>query len=387
MVIRMTISERAKVIKPSATMSISSKAKEMKSQGIDVIGFGAGEPYFDTPDNIKHAAKKAIDDGFTKYTPASGTIELKQAICKKFYQDNSIEYEPKQVSVSNGGKHVLFNICMALLNPEDEVLLPMPAWLSYEEQINVCGAKKVPVETGSDFKLKAHLLEDKVTDKTKMLILNSPNNPSGAVIEERDLGNIAEFCVNNNIMCLSDEVYEPFIYDGKKHKSIASLGKEIREKTLTVNAVSKAYSMTGWRIGYCAGPEAVIKAMNNLQSHSTSGPCTISQKAALEALAGNQQSIEDMRKAFSKRRDYMVSRLNNMKDIKCNMPQGSFYAFPDISETGMKSMEFCEKLLEEKKVALVPGQPFGADNNVRLSYCSSMENISKGLDRLEEFLQ
>ncbi len=380
------ISKRVSGISPSVTLAITAKAKQMQKDGIDVVGFGAGEPDFDTPDNIKDAAIKAIESGFTKYTPSGGIPELKQAVCDKLKKDNGIDYKPSEVLISCGGKHTLYNIMEALLENGDEAILPSPYWVTYEEQIKMAGAKPVIVDTSkTGFKLTAASVEKALTKKTKLLILNSPSNPTGMTVDEKEQRKIAELAVKHKFFVISDEVYEFLVYDKRKNLSIASLGEDIKKLTLTVNAVSKTYSMTGWRIGYCAGPAEIIKAMDNLQSHSTSNPCSIAQKAALEALTGPQDFLREWVKAFDERRKYMVTRLNKIKGIKCLMPEGSFYTFPDISGTGMKSMEFTEKLLEEAKVAVVPGRDFGADKNVRLSYACSMENIKKGLDRIEKF--
>ena len=380
------LSNRAKNIAPSVTLAITAKAKQMKKEGIDVVGFGAGEPDFDTPDNIKEAAKKAIDEGFTKYTPVPGIPELREAVAKKFQKENNLAYAPDQIIVSNGGKHTLYNIMLAILDKGDEVIIPVPYWVSYEEQVKLAEGKAVFCNT-DNFKIKADLIAEKVTPKTKLLILNSPNNPSGAVCDKNELKKIADLAVEKNFYVVSDEVYEKLIYDGNEHVSIASLNNEIYKRTITVNAVSKTYSMTGWRIGYCAGPADLIKGMSNVQSHTTSNPCSIAQKAALEALNGPQEKAAEMIKAFDERREFMFKRLNEIKGIKCSKPEGAFYCFPDISGTGLKSMEFTEKLLEQEKVAVVPGKDFGNDNCVRLSYATSMENIKKGLDRIEKFCE
>ena len=380
------ISKRAAGIAPSVTLAITAKAKQMKADGIDVVGFGAGEPDFDTPDHIKDAAIKAIREGFTKYTPSGGIPELRKAVCEKFRRENNIDYKPNEVLISCGGKHTLYNLMEVLLDHGQEAILPAPYWVTYEEQIKMAGAKPVIIDTSkTGLKLTADSVEKALTPKTKLLILNSPSNPTGMIVDEKELRKIAELAVKHKFYVISDEVYEFLIYDGKKHLSIASLNEEIRKLTITVNAVSKTYSMTGWRIGYCGGPAEIIKAMDNLQSHSTSNPCSISQKAALAALTSPNDFLKEWKKAFDERRKYMVDRLNKIKCVKCIMPEGAFYAFPDVSRTGLKSMEFTERLLDEAKVAVVPGKDFGADNNVRLSYACSMENIKKGLDRIEEF--
>jgi aspartate aminotransferase len=383
------ISKRAAGIAPSVTLAITAKAKQMKADGIDVVGFGAGEPDFDTPDHIKDAAIKAIKDGFTKYTPSGGIPELKKAVCDKFKRENHIDYKPNEVLISCGGKHTLYNIMEVLLDHGEEAILPAPYWVTYEEQIKMAGAKPVIIDTAkTGLKLTADAVAKAVTSKTKLLILTSPSNPTGMIIDEKELRKIAELAVKHKFYVISDEVYEFLIYDGKKHISIASLDNEIKgikDLTITVNAVSKTYSMTGWRIGFCGGPAEIIKAMDNLQSHSTSNPCSIAQKAALAALTSPNDFLIAWKKSFDERRKYMVERLNKINGLHCIMPEGAFYAFPDVSKTGLKSMEFTERLLDEAKVAVVPGKDFGADNNVRLSYACSMENIKKGLDRIEEF--
>ncbi|MFH1850406.1 MAG: pyridoxal phosphate-dependent aminotransferase [archaeon] len=379
------LSTKLSQIEPSATLAITAKAKQMKKEGKDVVAFGAGEPDFDTPDNIKQAAIKAINDGFTKYTPASGINELKDAIVEKFRKDNGIEYRRENVMVSCGAKHILYNATLATVNEGDEVILPSPYWVTFIEQIRLAGGKPVVVDTGSGFKFTAAMFKKHVTGRTKLLIFNSPNNPTGAIVDRDELEKIAKIAVENKIYVISDECYEKLIYDGNEHVSIASLNNSIRELTITVNAVSKAYSMTGWRIGYCAGPVDLIKGMGGLQDHCTSNPTSIAQMAALEALTGPQDSVGVMAKAFDERRKYMVMRLNRMKGITCNTPEGAFYAFPDVSATGLSSAEFCARLLEQELVAAVPGAAFGDDKCIRLSYATSMKEIGRGMDRMEKF--
>jgi len=377
------LSLHAKHIEPSLTLSITAKAKKMKKEGIDVIGFGAGEPDFDVPENIKKAAKDAIDSGKSKYTAVEGIEELKQAIVDKFRRENNISYTTKEVMASNGGKHVLTNIFTALIDRKDEVIIPVPYWVSYAEQIKL--ADGIPVFCDTDnFQIKADLIENKLAKKTKMIIINSPNNPSGAVIEDDELRKIAELAVKNNIYIVSDEVYEHFVYD-KKHTSIASFNDKIKDLTLTVNSASKTYAMPGWRIGYCGGPEEIITAMTDIQSQQASNPNSVAQYACAEALNGNQKFIADMKNEFRKRRDLIVNELNKIGGISCRMPDGAFYAFADISKTGLRSMEFSDRLLAEAKVAVVPGIAFGDDRYIRLSYATSMENIKKGVERIREF--
>ena len=382
----MKLSKRAVLINPSITLSITAKAKEMKKQGLDVISFGAGEPDFDTMINIKEAAKKAIDEGFTKYTATSGIPELKQAICAKLRRDNWLDYEPKNIIVSTGAKQSLFNIIMTLINPGDEVIIPIPYWVSYEEMVKIAEGKCVFVKPGKDLKMDSVEFEKHISSKTKMLILNSPSNPTGAIYTEKELKKIASVCLKHNIAVLSDEVYEKLVYNGKKYVSIASVNEKIKNNVIVVNGVSKTYAMTGWRIGYAAGPEEVIKAAIKLQDHMTSNPSSISQKAALEAITGPQEHIQKMIWEYKKRRDFMVKKLNLIKGIKANTPDGAFYVFADVSSfygSEIKgSMDFCKKLLEEAYVAIIPGIAFGDDKSVRLSYATGQEHINRGLERL-----
>ena len=381
------LSNRVKNIAPSATFAIDAKTKQLKKEGKDIVNFGLGEPDFNTPENIKLAAKKAIDSNFTRYTPISGIPELKKAIAGKFKRENNIDYNDSEILASCGGKHSLYNIAMAILDRGDEAILPVPYWVSYEEIIKLAEAKPVFCRTDEKFKLTADFVEEKVTDKTKLLILNSPNNPTGAVIEPSEIRKIAEIAVEHNFYVVSDEIYEDFIYGRSRHVSIASLNEEIKNLTLTCNSVSKAYAMTGFRIGYTAGNRDIIKMMENLQSNSTSNPSSISQYAALEALNGPQDSVKQMVNAFDERRKLMHKRLNEIDGISCVEPEGAFYAFPEISGTGMASMDFSSKLLDEALVAVVPGIAFGSDTHVRLSYAASIREIEKGLDRIEKWLK
>lgn len=390
----MSISKKVSLISSSVTLAISAKAKQMKADGIDVVGFGAGEPDFDTPEHIKEAAKKAIDEGFTKYTSASGIKELKEAICRKFKNDNNLDYSPDEVLISCGAKHSIFNTILALCSEGDEVILPSPYWVSYPEMIKVAGARSVilPTTQENNFKITPQQLQEALTSKTKLLILNSPSNPTGMIYTKDELVSISNILIEKGIFCISDEIFEKIIYDGQEHVSIASLNNKVKELTIVINGVSKAYSMTGWRIGYAAGPKEIIKAMSNLQSHSTSNPTSISQRAALVALEGTQESLHNMVTEFDKRRDYIVKRLKSINGISCLKPQGAFYVFPDVSQiirrtfrnqTARDSILLAQILLEEANVAVVPGNAFGAGEHIRLSYAISMENISKGLDRLE----
>jgi len=391
------LSRKVRNIAPSLTLAISSKAKTMKKEGLDVIGFGAGEPDFDTPKNIKEKAKEAIDNGFTKYTPSSGLPELKEAIIEKFKKDNNLFYNKEEILVGCGAKHVIFEIIFSLVDEKEEVIIPSPYWVSYPEMVKIAGGVCVFLETKKEdgFKIDPDSLKKHITKNTKLLILNSPCNPTGAVYTKQELKSIANILEEYNIFCLSDEIYEKLVYDGIEHVSIASLSDKTKERTIVVNGVSKAYSMTGWRIGYAAGPKQIIKAASNLQSHSTSNPTSISQMAAIEALRGDQKEVYKMREEFRERRDYMVDRLNKIRGLSCLVPQGAFYCFVDISNLFGKrigerkiesSFDFSETLLEEEKVAVVPGVAFGNDSYIRLSYATSLENIRKGLDRLERFV-
>jgi aspartate aminotransferase len=389
------ISKRAKAIKPSPTLAMAAKAKAMKAQGIDVVDFGVGEPDFDTPENVKQAGIKAIQSGFTKYTPAGGTDELRDAVVDKLKKDNGLAYERSQVLISCGAKHSLYNIAEALFDPGDEVIIPSPYWVSYPDQVILNDAVPVIVETTEQegFRISAAKLEKAITKRTKAIVLNSPSNPTGLAYDRKTLEEIAAVAVKHRIYVISDEIYEKLVYDGFTHTSIASLNPEIKELTIVVNGVSKSHAMTGWRIGFAAGPKDVITAMANIQSQSTSNPASISQKAALEALRGPQDFLPVMNAEFDKRRKYMVERLNKMKGVSCMLPVGAFYAFPNVSKlygrsaggkTIKNSADLAAYLLETAKVALVSGDSFGADAYIRLSYATSMEIIKKGMDRIEE---
>ena len=393
----MELSRKALQVSASPTLAIDAKFKAMKAEGIDVIGFGCGEPDFDTPDNIKAAAIKAIEEGQTKYTPASGTLALKQAICDKLKRDNGLDYKPSNIVVSNGAKHSLLNAFNAIINPGDEIIVPAPYWVSYTEMIKMADGVPVIIETKEedDFKFTAQQLRDAITPKTKALVLNSPSNPTGMLYGEAELREIAEIAVENDIFVVADEIYEKLIYDGKQHVSIASFNEEIKDRTIIINGVSKSYAMTGWRIGFTAANEAVTKAMANMQSHAASNPSSISQAAALEAYNGEQETVEEMRKVFEERRNYMVDRINSIAGVSCRKPEGAFYVMMNIKEVFGREIcgkvintsdDFCEVLLENSLVALVPGSGFGIEGYVRWSYATSMENIKEGLDRLEKFL-
>ena len=381
------LSKKVAAISPSATLAMNAKAKEFAKQGFKVISFVVGQPDFPTPENICLAAKKAIDGGFTKYTAASGIPELKEAICQWFKKERGLTYAPSQIIVSAGGKQALFNAIFCLVNPGDEVILPKPYWVSYIEMIKLTGGRPIIVPTNKRFILEPKTLLKKINRKTKLLILNSPSNPTGAVYSKKELQAIAKICLQKNLWVISDEVYGKIVFDNKKHISIATLSKKIFAKTLIVDAVSKTYSMTGWRIGWAAGPEKIIASISALQSHTTSNPCSIAQKAALEALTGPQGFIRKMVKEFDKRRKLLVAGLNKIKGIKATLPEGAFYVFGDIRKTGMNSQEFCKKLLNKQKVALVPGKAFGQEGFVRISYANSMVNINRGLKRIKKFME
>ncbi len=382
------LSNRIQKLRPSATLAINAKAIELQKQGVDILKFGTGEPDFDTPEHIKQAAKQALDDGFTKYTNATGIPDLKQAVCDKFKRDNNILCTPNEVIISVGGKQALYNIFMALLNPGDEVLLPSPYWVSYADMILVCDGVVKRIDTRPNrFKLTADMVEEAITPKTKALILNSPSNPTGMVIEKEEIIKIAELAQKHQFYIISDEVYEYFLYDGKEHFSIASI-PEMKDWAFTVNAVSKTYSMTGWRIGYMTGPTEFIKPMGSLQSHSTSNPCSIAQKAALAAITGPQDSVKTMVTEFEKRRNFVHEAFNKIPGFKLEKPEGAFYAFPDISGTDKDSFELTELLMEKARVAVVPGGAFGEEGNnfIRFSFASSMSDIEEGMKRIQEAL-
>lgn len=393
----LTLSRKAAQVKPSSTLAITAKAKELKAEGIDVVGFGAGEPDFNTPENINEAAIAAIKSGFTKYTPASGIAELKKAVSRKFEEFNGLHYGTDQIVISNGGKHSLTNIFQAIMNPGDEVIIPAPYWLTYPEIVKLCDGVPVYVYGTKDsgYKVTAKQIEDAITDKTKAVILNTPNNPTGMVYSEGELRAIADVAVKKDIYVVADEMYENLIYGDKKHVSIASLGEEIYKRTITCSGLSKSYSMTGWRIGYTGSSVEIAKLMGSIQSHQTSNPNSIAQKAALEALRGPQDAVTAMREEFDQRRKYMYERVSQMPLVDALEPEGAFYTFVDFTDVLEKSYKgvrigtasrVAEILIEDYKVAVVPCQDFGFDNFVRLSYAISMEDIKKGLDRIEEFV-
>ena len=381
------ISSRAASLAPSLTLAISAKAKELRAAGEDVIGFGAGEPDFDTPQHIKDAASQALGDGFTKYTPSSGIPELRQAVADKFQKDYGVEYEPSQVIVNCGGKHSCFNVIYATCEAGDEVIIPAPYWLSYPEMAKLAGAKPVILETtdATEFKVTPEQLREAITPNTKLFILNSPSNPTGSVYTADEIKALGDVCVEKGVLIMSDDIYEKLVYDGAEFTSVTGFSEEHLAHTIIVHGLAKAYSMTGWRIGFLAAPKPIAQAINALQSHSTSNATSFAQKGAVAALTGPQTHLDEWLTEFNKRRSYAADRLNNMAGVSCVNSRGAFYLFPNIEGTGLKSAEFCERLLEQAKVAAVPGIAFGADNNFRISYATSMENIQNGMDRLDAF--
>jgi aspartate aminotransferase len=391
------LSKRAKNISASLTLAISAKANKLKAAGEDVVSFGAGEPDFDTPEYICEAAREALEIGFTRYTSASGYEDLKTAVRDKFQRDNDLEYGTDQIIVSNGAKHSLFNTFQAILNPGDEVIIPVPYWLTYPETVKMGGGTPVYLETKEeeDFKINIDKFKNMINENTKALILNSPSNPTGSIYNKEELEEIAEVAVENEIIVVADEIYEKIVYDDNEHISIASLNDEIKDLTVVINGVSKSYAMTGWRIGYAAGPKKIIEIMSNIQSHATSNPNSIAQYASNAGLRGDHSFMEERRKKFEERRDYMYDKINSIDGLSCLKPGGAFYIMMNIENIiGKKinnqkikdSFSFADYLLDEKLVAVVPGVAFGADNFIRLSYANSLENIKKGLNRVEEFV-
>lgn len=393
----LTLSEKALAVKPSSTLAITAKAKELKAQGIDVVGFGAGEPDFNTPENICEAAIKAINEGFTKYTPASGINELKQAISDKFKKFNGIDYKPSQIVISNGGKHSLTNVFEAILNPGDEVIIPAPYWLSYPEIVKLAGGVPVFVrgEKAQGYKIDSAKLQAVTTEKTKAIVLNTPSNPTGMIYSESELREIADYAVKNDVYVVADEMYEYLVYNGEKHVSIASFNEEIYKRTITVSGLAKSYAMTGWRIGYTGSSEEIAKLMSSIQSHQTSNPNSIAQKAAVEALTGDQSAVNMMLGEFDKRRKYMYDRFAKMPYVSVLEPLGAFYVFVDLSQLLDKTYKgekigsaarVASILIDDYNVAVVPCADFGFDDHMRLSYAISIEQIDKGLTRIEKFL-
>ena len=393
----MQLSKKAGNISPSITLEITAKANELKSQGVDVVSFGAGEPDFNTPENIIQAAIKAMHDGKTKYTPAGGLLELKKTICNKFKNDNNLEYKPSQITISTGAKQSLANTFMAILNPGDEVLIPVPYWVSYPELVKLADGVPVFVETSKEnnYKYTVADLESVRTDKTKAILINSPNNPTGTIYSEDELLEIANFAKEHDLLIVSDEIYEKLIYDGEKHISIASLNEDAYNRTVVINGVSKTYAMTGWRLGYAAASEKITKLMTSIQSHMTSNVNTIAQHATIEALNGPVEDLNNMIKEFENRRNFMISKLEKLNEISIIKPSGAFYIMVNVSaylnttfkdQTINNSLDFSKVLLEEEKVAVIPGSGFGLDNYIRLSYATSMDIIENGIDRISTFL-
>lgn len=391
------VSRIAEAVRASTTLAVDSLAKQMKADGLDVVGFGTGEPDFNTPDNINMAGIKAICDGKTKYTPAAGIIPLRKAIAQRLKEDCGLDYDYTQIVVASGAKHSVYIALAAITNPGDEIIIPAPFWVSYYEMVRMVGGTPVIVEAGEaqDFKITAEQLENAITDKTKCLMLNNPSNPTGMIYSADELRALADVCVKHDLYILADEIYYQLIYDGIEFTSIASLSEDIKERTLLINGVSKSYAMTGWRVGYCAANKILAKIMSNFLSHSTGAPSTISQWASVEALSGPQDGIEAMRLEFLKRRDYIVERINAIPGVSCIRPNGAFYVMMNIEKLigrtlGGKLIEndddFAVALLEKALVAVVPCSGFGMKNFVRWSYAASMENIQKGLDRLEKFV-
>lgn len=391
------VSKIAEAVRASTTLAVDSLAKQMKADGLDVVGFGTGEPDFNTPDNINMAGIRAICDGKTKYTPAAGIISLRKAIAQRLKEDCGVDYDYTQIVVASGAKHSVYIALAAITNPGDEIIIPAPFWVSYYEMVRMVGGTPVIVEAGEEqnFKITAQQLEAAITEKTKCLMLNNPSNPTGMIYSADELRAIADVCVKHDLYILADEIYYQLIYDGIEFTSIASLGDEVKERTLLVNGVSKSYAMTGWRVGYCAANKTLAKIMSNFLSHSTGAPSTISQWASVEALTGPQEGIEAMRLAFLERRDYIVKRINSIPGVSCIVPNGAFYVMMNIEQLIGKTLggklienddDFAVALLEKALVAVVPCSGFGMKNFVRWSYAASMENIEKGLDRLEKFV-
>ncbi|HXJ58573.1 MAG TPA: pyridoxal phosphate-dependent aminotransferase [Verrucomicrobiae bacterium] len=381
------ISRRAASLAPSLTLAIDSKAKQMKADGQDVVGFGAGEPDFDTPQHIKDAAIRALNEGFTKYTPSSGIPELRQAIADKFKRENGLSYKPSQIIVSSGGKHSCFNVILSTCEAGDEVLIPSPYWLSYPEMVKLAGATPVilPTTDRTEFKVTPEQLRAAFNPRTRLFILNSPSNPTGSVYTPEEIKALGDLCVERGVLIMSDEIYEHLLYDGAVHKSVASFSQAHYEHTIVVHGFAKAWSMTGWRLGFLAAPEPIAKAIDAVQSHSTSNPTSFAQKGAVAALNGPQDHLSGWLTEYARRRTYAWKKLNSIPGLSCVNAKGAFYLFPNISRLGLSSSEFCARLLEAEKVAAVPGIAFGADEYLRISYATSMANIEKGLERLDKF--
>ena len=381
------ISQRAASLTPSLTLEIDARAKRMKAEGEDVVGFGAGEPDFDTPQHIKDAAAAALAAGFTKYTPAAGIPELRRAIAEKHRRENGLEYRPEQIIVSCGGKHACYNVILATCQEGDEVLIPSPYWVSYPEMVKLAGATPVylPTTDRTEFKVTPEQLRAAITPRTRLFILNSPSNPTGTVYTPEEIRALGDVCVERGVLIMSDEIYEHLLYDGALHRSVASFSRAHYEHTIIVHGFAKAWSMTGWRLGWTAAPEPIARVIEAIQSHSTSNPTSFAQKGGVAALSGPMDHLPAWLAEFDRRRRYAWERLNRIPGVSCVNARGAFYLFPNISGTGLKSVEFCKRLLETEKVAAVPGIAFGADDYIRISYATSMANLEKGLDRMERF--
>lgn len=385
----MKLASRVAQVTPSLTLAITAKAKKMKGSGLDVCSFSAGEPDFDTPDHIKAAAQKALSDGKTKYGPASGEPKLKEAIAKKLQKDNALNYQPENIIVTNGGKHSLYNLMMALIEAGDEVIIPVPYWVSYPEMVALAGGKSVLVETdaATGYKITPEQLQNAITPNSKLFVLNSPSNPTGMVYTPEEIKALAEVVVKNNLWVVSDEIYEKILYDGSVHLSIGAASPEAFERTIISNGFAKAYAMTGWRVGYLAAPVELIKACNTIQGHSTSNVCTFAQYGAIAALESSQDCVEKMRLAFDERRKVIVERIQAIPKLSVAEPNGAFYVYVSIGQLGLKSADFCDRFLENYYVATIPGVAFGADDHIRLSYATDMTSIEKGMERLSQFVQ
>ena len=385
----MELARRITEIEPSVTLAISAMAKAMQQDGKDICSFSAGEPDFDTPEHIKAAAKQALDRGKTRYGAAAGEPQLRSAIATKLQRDNSLNYDAANILVTNGGKHSLYNLMVTLINPGDEVIIPAPFWLSYPEMVKLVDGIPVIVNTDSstDYKITPEALNAAITPKTKLFILNSPSNPSGVVYTRAELQALAKVVVDRDILVVSDEIYEKIVYDGVEQVSIGALGEEIFQRSIISNGFAKAYAMTGWRVGYLAAPLALIQAASTLQGHSTSNVCTFAQYGAIAALEGSQDCVETMRQAFALRRRAILERLQVIPGLSCAKPDGAFYVFVNIANTQLKSLEFCQQLLEQQQVATIPGLPFGADDHIRISYATDLTTIEKGMDRLTKFMR
>jgi aspartate aminotransferase len=385
----MKLAGRIGQVTPSMTLAIDAKAKAMRAEGIDICSFSAGEPDFDTPEHIKTAAKLALDQGKTRYGAAAGELKLRQAIAQKLQSENALPYTVENIIVTNGGKHSLFNLMLAMLEPGDEAIIPAPYWLSYPEMVKLAGATPVIVDTDAQngFKITPEQLRSAITPKTRIFVLNSPSNPTGMVYTPEEIRALAEVVEQHDIYVVSDEIYEKLLYDGAEHLSIGAVSPESFARTVVSSGFAKAYSMTGWRIGFLAAPVEVTKACITIQSHSTSNVCTFAQYGAIAALEGSQDCVEEMRLAFAERRQFMLDALNSIPGLSCPKPDGAFYMFPSIQKTGMPSLKFCDALLQEQQVAAVPGVAFGANHYIRLSYATSMEMIKKGMDRLDAFVR